>query len=62
MTNRTLILAIAGLLAVAVGFALSFFELIILGVIATIVAVTLGLRRRNTSAPSDKQSAPSRLG
>ena len=46
MPNRTIILALAALLAVGVGFALSFFELIILAVIMAVIAVTLGLRRR----------------
>jgi hypothetical protein len=48
MPNRTLILALAAMLAIGVGFALSFFELIILGGIMAIVAVSLGLRRRPT--------------
>ena len=48
MPNRTIILALAALVAVGVGFALSFFELIILGVIMAAVAVTLGLRGRPT--------------
>jgi hypothetical protein len=48
MNNRTLILATAAVIAVAVGVAASFFELIVLGVIAAIVAVALGLRRRST--------------
>lgn len=39
------LLAILALLAVAVGFALSFFELIVVGIAAAIVAAALGLRR-----------------
>jgi hypothetical protein len=46
MLNRTLILGITAVLAIAVGAAASFFELTILGVIAAIAAVALGLRRR----------------
>ena len=46
MPNRTLILALAAMLAVGAGFALSFFELIILGAIMAVVAIGLGLRRR----------------
>jgi hypothetical protein len=48
MINRTLILAIAALVAIVAGAALGFFELIVLGVIAAIVAVALGLRSRAT--------------
>jgi hypothetical protein len=48
MLNRTLILAIAAAIAIGVGVAASFFELIVLGVIAALVAVGLGLRRRPT--------------
>jgi hypothetical protein len=48
MLNRTLILTIAAVIAVAVGVAASFFELIVLGVIAAIVAVGLRLRRQPT--------------
>jgi hypothetical protein len=45
MLNRTLILALAAVLAIAVGFATSFFELIVLGIVA---AVVLGVRDRVT--------------
>lgn len=45
MLNRTVILAIAAVIAIVVGAALSFFELIVLGVIAAIVSVALFLRR-----------------
>ena len=45
MRNRTLILGIAAMLAIAVGLAVSFFELIVLGVITAIVSVVLSLRR-----------------
>jgi hypothetical protein len=45
MVNRTLVLAIAAGLAVVLGVALSFFELIILGVLAGIVSPILFLRR-----------------
>lgn len=48
MTNRTLILAIAALVAIVVGAALSFFELTILGVLAAIAAVALTLKSRLT--------------
>jgi hypothetical protein len=48
MLNRTLILGIAAVIAIAVGLAVSFFELIVLGVIAAIVSVVLGLRRQPT--------------
>ena len=48
MLNRTLILAIAAVIFIAVGFATSFFELIVLGVVAAIVALALRLRRQPT--------------
>jgi hypothetical protein len=48
MLNRTLILALAAVIAIVVGVAASFFELTVLGVIAAIVAVALGLRGRLT--------------
>lgn len=46
MLNRTIILAAAAVIALAVGFATGFFELIVLGAIAGIVAVGLGLKRQ----------------
>jgi hypothetical protein len=46
MLNRTLILAIAAVLAIVIGAATSFFELIALGIVVALVAVGLGLRRR----------------
>jgi hypothetical protein len=49
MLNRTLILTIAAVIAIVVGVAASFFELIVLGVIAAVVAVGLGLRRQPTN-------------
>ena len=49
MTHRTstlpLLLAILAVAAVAVGFALSFFELIIAGIAAAIAAAALWLKR-----------------
>ena len=48
MLNRTLILGIAATLAIAVGLAVSFFELVVLGVIAAIASVFLGLRHSPT--------------
>ncbi|HEY7076393.1 MAG TPA: hypothetical protein VH418_13535 [Solirubrobacteraceae bacterium] len=51
--NRTLVLAIAAVAAIAVGVATSFFELIVLGVVAAVAAVVLGVRDRVTGgAPS----------
>jgi uncharacterized membrane protein YccC len=46
MLNRTLWIAIAAVLAIAVGFALSFFELILLGVLGAIVAAVLAVKGR----------------
>lgn len=46
MLNRTLILALAAVVAIVVGAAASFFELTALGVVAAIVALVLGLRDR----------------
>jgi membrane protein implicated in regulation of membrane protease activity len=46
MLNRTVILAIAAVIAIVVGVAAGFFELTVLGVIAAIVAIALGLRGR----------------
>lgn len=46
MPNRTVILALAAVLAIVVGAAASFLELTALGVIAAIVAVALALRGR----------------
>ena len=54
MPNRTLILALAAVIAIVVGSAASFFELIALGVIAAIVAVALGLRGRLTRQASGR--------
>lgn len=48
MLNRTLIIAIASVIAIAAGVAASFFELTVLGVLAAIVAVALGLTGRRT--------------
>jgi hypothetical protein len=48
MLNRTLILALAAVLAIVVGAAASFLELTALGVIAAIVALALGLKGRLT--------------
>ena len=48
MLNRTLILATAAVIAIAVGVAASFFELTVLGVIGVIVAVALALKDRLT--------------
>ena len=48
MLNRTLILGIAAVIAIAVGLAVSFFELTLLGVLAAIVSVVFGLRRQPT--------------
>lgn len=48
MRNRTLILALAAVIAIVVGAAASFFELTALGVIAAIFAVAIGLRGRLT--------------
>jgi len=48
MLNRTLILGIAAVIAIAVGLATSFFELTVLGVLAAIGCVALGLRRQRT--------------
>jgi hypothetical protein len=48
MLNRTVIPAVAAVIAVVVGVAASFFELTVLGVIAAIVAVALGLKGRHT--------------
>jgi hypothetical protein len=48
MLNRTIILATAAAIAIAVGVAASLFELTVLGVIAAIVAVALGLKGRTT--------------
>lgn len=43
--NRTLVLAVAAVLAVVVGVALSFFELIVLGVVVAAISAFLYLRR-----------------
>jgi hypothetical protein len=48
MLNRALILGIAAVIAIAIGLAASFFELIVLGVIAAIGSVALGRRRQPT--------------
>ena len=48
MLNRTLILGLAAVVAIGVGLAVSFFELTVLGVLAAIVSVALGLRRQPT--------------
>jgi membrane protein implicated in regulation of membrane protease activity len=48
MHNRTLILGLAAVIAIAVGAALSFFELTALGVIAAIVAIALAVGGRLT--------------
>ena len=48
MLNRSLILGIAAVIAIGVGLAVSFLELTILGVLAAIVGVALGLRRQPT--------------
>jgi hypothetical protein len=53
MSNRTIILAAAAVIAVGIGFATGFFELIVLGAIAGIVAVVLGLKRQ--PAPEARQ-------
>jgi hypothetical protein len=58
MTSRTLSAALAALavIAVAVGLALSFFELTIVGVVGAIIAAALRLRwsrsNRKVSVPS----------
>jgi hypothetical protein len=46
MSNRTIILAAAAVIAILIGFAAGFFELIVLGAIAGIVALWLGLKRQ----------------
>jgi hypothetical protein len=46
MSNRTIILAAAAVIAIAAGFATGFFELIMLGAVAGIAAVGLRLRRQ----------------
>ena len=46
MLSRTVILGIAAVIAIGVGLAVSFFELTVVGVLAAIVAVVLGLRRQ----------------
>jgi hypothetical protein len=46
MLNRTVIVAIVAVVAIAIGVAASFFELIVLGVLAAIVALALTLRDR----------------
>lgn len=48
MLNRPLVLGLAAVIAIAVGSAVSFFELTALGVIAAIVAVALAVRGRLT--------------
>lgn len=48
MLNRTLILGTAAIIAIGVGLAVSFFELTVVGVLAAIASVTLGLRRKPT--------------
>ena len=48
MRSRALILATTAVAAIAAGVAASFFELTILGVIAAIGAIALGLRGRLT--------------
>jgi uncharacterized membrane protein len=64
--NRTLMLAIAAVIAIVVGQALSFFELTVLGLIVAIVDVAVWLRGRLTrSARSTRASrvdARDRLG
>jgi hypothetical protein len=45
VVNRTLVLAVAAVLAIVVGVALSFFELIVLGIVAVAISLLLYLRR-----------------
>jgi hypothetical protein len=54
MLNRTLILGIAALIFVAVGFATGFFELIVLGAVAAVVAVAPRLRRQPTAQTRER--------
>jgi hypothetical protein len=51
MHHRALILAIAAAIAIAAGAATSLFELIVVGVLAALVAVVLGLRREPQGRP-----------
>jgi hypothetical protein len=46
MMNRTLIPAVAAPVLIAVGLATSFFELIVLGAIAAVVALVLAVKRQ----------------
>jgi hypothetical protein len=50
MPNRTVLLTITAVLAIVVGAAVSFFELILLGIVAAVAAGVLALvdRRRAT--------------
>ena len=54
MLNRTLVLTITAVIAIVVGLAASFFELVALGVIAAIVAAFLALRRQPTHETSGR--------
>ncbi|HVW17868.1 MAG TPA: hypothetical protein VHB30_06430 [Solirubrobacteraceae bacterium] len=52
--NRTALLLVAAITALAVGAALSFIELIVLGVALAVAAAVVALRGRSaTSARSD---------
>ena len=46
MSTRTVVLALAAVIALVVGAAVSFFELIVLGIVAAIVAVVFAMRDR----------------
>ena len=46
MRNRTLILGIAAVIAIGFGLAAGFFELTVLGVIAALASVILGVRSK----------------
>jgi hypothetical protein len=50
MLNRPSVLAIAALVALAAGIALSFFELIILGIGLAIAAIVVHVRSRRDGA------------
>lgn len=54
MLNRTLILAIGAVIAIVVGAALGFFELIVLGILGATVSVVLALRTKPTHAESGR--------